>query len=177
VNLSAVTNRRIVNSFLLFHLVLMVSWSLPVNSLLVAAVKGAMAPYAWKMGLFQDWSMFAPHPPHDNTYINAEITYSDGQIRVWEFPQMQDLGYIDRYFKERYRKWSNERLRVEENSVLWPDAARYIARLNSNEFNPPRLVKLIRYWSPIPPMGQPPQPEHWQRQVYFTYAVKSGDLL
>ena len=124
--------------------------------------------------------MFAPNPMRENTYIDAEITYQDGRKHIWTFPQMQELGYGERYAKERYRKFANERLWVKENSMIWPDAARFIARLNRNPSDPPRIVKLAHYRCVIPwapPEGEEPAPERWEREVFFTYTVKPGDLL
>lgn len=172
--------RLAINAFLLFHLAVIVSWSIPSQALVFRIVRHSVSPYAWRAGLFQSWDMFAPNPTHTNAFVTAEITCSKGQVRVWSFPQMQDLGYSERYFKERYRKFSNDRLILKTNAILLPDAARYIARLNADPFNQPRIVKLIRYVSvisPPPAEGQAPQLDRWQRDVFFTYSVKAGDLL
>jgi hypothetical protein len=81
--------------------------------------------------------------------------------------------------KERYRKFAEERLWVKENSALWPDAARYIARLNADALNPPQSVNLVAYRfiiPPLPPPGEAPPPERMEREVFFVYTVKPGDL-
>jgi hypothetical protein len=163
-----------VTAFIALHLALIVSWSVPIRSL--SGIKRLLAPYASASGLFQSWDMFAPDPPHGNGYLDAEIIYRNGQIQPWHFPQMQELSYVDRYFQERYRKWANERLSDNGNSALWPDAARYIARLNSNDANPPQVVRLVRYWSALPAPDEPPQREHWERSVFFSYVIRPGDL-
>jgi hypothetical protein len=171
--------RSAISVFLLFHLLVIGSWSLPSSPHLLGTIKDVVAPYAWRSGLFQSWDMFAPNPMHANTYIEAEIAYRDGTVRTWTFPQMQELAYAERYSKERYRKFANDRLRLDEYAMLWPDAARYIARLNADASNPPQTIKLFRYWSlisPPPPPGEPEQPEHWERHKFFTYAVKPADL-
>lgn len=169
--------RRVISAFILLQIAVVISESVPARPF--AAITRVTGPYARRIGLFQNWSMFAPNPQHVNAYVDAEITYQRGQVRVWAFPQMQELGYFERYRKERYRKWSNERLASPENSALWPDAARYIARLNADAFNPPRMVKLVycsSAISPPPAPGQPRQSEQWQRRVFFAYNVKPGDL-
>ncbi|HXI42730.1 MAG TPA: hypothetical protein VNH83_22300 [Bryobacteraceae bacterium] len=176
---SDAVKRYAISAFLLFHLLVIGSWSLPPSTRLDAFIRNAVAPYAWRSGLAQSWDMFAPNPLHANTYIEAEITYRNGQVRTWTFPQMQELGYAERYAKERYRKFANDRLRLDEYAVLWPDAARYIARLNGDASNPPRTVNLLRYWSlisPPPPPGEEEQTPHWERHLFFTYTVKPGDL-
>ena len=170
--------RLAINAFLLFHLAVIVSRSIPSQALVVRIVSRMVSPYAWRVGLFQSWDMFAPNPTHVNVFVTAEITCSDGQVRVWNFPQMQELGYSERYFKERYRKYSTEYLRVDSHSVLWPDAARYIARLHRNPGNPPTAVRLIRHWSEMNPPGPGGRyrPSPWQQYMYYTYLVQPGDL-
>jgi hypothetical protein len=181
--------RAAISGLLLVQLTIMASQAVPVDFYPVAALHGqrlltrlrdGLSPYATALGLRQDWMMFAPNPTRENTFIDAEITYRSGRKRIWTFPQMQELGYAERYAKERYRKFANERLWVKEASFLWPDAARYIARLNREPSDPPRIVKLAHYrciipWAPPP--GEEPPPERWEREVFFTYTVNPGDLL
>jgi len=180
--------RLVISVFLVFHLVVIVSGAIPANFSLVTALHAQgfltaltekLAPYASPTGLQVGWSMFAPNPSRDNSYIDAEISYRDRRKHIWSFPQMQELGYAERYVKERYRKFASERLWVKENTALWPDAARYIARLNADRSNPPQTVKLVHYWFVIPPppgQGETPPSERWGREVFFTYTVKPGDL-
>ena len=180
--------RRALSAFLLVQLALMAVQSIPPKFFLVTALGGEslitkvaakVTPYAVGIGLFQAWAMFAPNPLRENTYIDAEITYRDGRKHIWSFPQMQELGYGERYAKERYRKFSNERLYKKENAALWPDSARYIARLNTNPSNPPQIVKLAHYRCIIPAPPEPGEtaaPERWEREVFFVYNVKPEDL-
>lgn len=180
--------RAAISVFLLVQLVWMAVESIPPQFFLITLVRGEalmtslrakVAPYGAHVGLAQTWSMFAPNPGRQNTYLDAEITYRNGRKHIWTFPQMQELGYAERYAKERYRKFANERLWVKENAALRPDAARYIARLNADAGNPPHVVKLAHYWSEIPPppsSDETPQPERWNRDVFFTYTVQPGDL-
>ena len=64
---------------------------------------------------------------------------------------------------------------IDENAVLWPDTARYIARHNNDRTSPPLSVKLVRYWSEIFPPGTR-EPDPWHQYVFFTYAVVPEDL-
>jgi hypothetical protein len=181
--------RAAISSLLLAQLTIMASQAVPVDFYPVTALHGKkllttlrdrLSGYATVLGLRQDWMMFAPNPMRENTFIDAEITYRSGRKSIWTFPQMPELGYAERYAKERYRKFANERLWVKEASFLWPDAARYIARLNREPSDPPKIVKLAHYrciipWAPPP--GEEPPPERWEREVFFTYTVNPGDLL
>ena len=181
--------RAAISCLLVAQLTIMASQAIPVDfypvtalhgKAALTAIQGELSHYATALGLRQDWMMFAPNPMRENTFIDAEITYRSGRKRIWTFPQMQELGYAERYAKERYRKFANERLWVKDASFLWPDAARYIARLNREPSDPPQIVKLAHYrciipWAPAP--GEQPEPERWEREVFFTYTVNPGDLL
>src|SRR5258708_28957286 len=79
--------RAAISLFLLFHLVVIVSASIPPPFPLVGALNGRglltalrkkLAVYASAAGLRQNWNMFAPNPLRQQTYIDAEITYRDG---------------------------------------------------------------------------------------------------
>ncbi len=183
------SQRAVITVLLLAQLTIMASQAIPIDFYPVtalhgkralSAVKDGLSRYATALGLRQDWMMFAPNPMRENTFIDAEIICRSGRKHIWTFPQMQELGYAERYAKERYRKFANERLWVKENAAIWPDAARFIARLNRDPSDPPQTVKLAHYRSVIPwapPPGEQPPPERWERDVFFTYTVKPGDLL
>jgi hypothetical protein len=97
---------------------------------------------------------------------------------VWKLPIPIDYGYYRRYFKERYRKWGLDNVRVDADSALWPDAARYIAYVNNDPSDPPDTIRLIRSWARIPPPDAKPTDRSlsWSRAVFFTYPVRPADL-
>jgi hypothetical protein len=169
--------RIAISAFVLFHLLAITCWSIPLNSPLIAAFRDAVRPYFLWSGLFQGWDMFAPSPRNFNGYIEAVVIYKDGQTRTWTLPRMEHLSLTERYYKERYRKFS-ENLRDDTNSALWPDAARYIARLNNQVSDPPTIVLLARYWSEIPPPRSDGSyhAEPWHARIFYEYSVKPEDL-
>ena len=167
--------RGAISAFILFHVVAIVCWSVPLNTLLFTAVDKRVATYMNWSGLYQSWGLFAPNPTNFNCRLDAETTYRDGRASTWRFPAPQDFGYVRRYFKERIRKWANDSLRMDANAALWPDAALYIARANNDGANPPVTVKLIRKCAAIAP-PESSQAEPWQQDVFFVYSVKPGDL-
>jgi len=170
--------RIALSAFILLNLFGMVSWCVPMESPLVVACRNVVKPYVLFTGLFQKWDMFAPEPSRLNCYVGAQIVYRDGHNSLWTFPRMENLGIVDKYFKERFRKFANDNLRLDTNSALWPDAARYIARLHNSAANPPVAVNLIRYWSEVPPptSNGTYQPGPWQQYQFFRYNVVPGDL-
>jgi hypothetical protein len=170
--------RAVVNVFIMFHLAAMFAWCLPIQSILVTNFNERIKPYMLAFSLFQNWSMFAPDPPLENINVDAEITFRDGETRTWKFPRMHELGFVERYYEERYRKYAIDHLRVDSESGLRPDAARYVARLTPRPENPPVTVVLYRSWSEIRPQGQDGsyRTGPWTRVSFFSYTVTPGDL-
>ena len=170
------TRRILINVFLSFHLIAIFVWVLPVDSRSFVDVRSKLAPYMQWSGLIQGWDLFAPEPQSVNSYLVAQITYRDGQKKVWKFPAPQDFGYFRRYYMSRQLKWSSDNLRLDANATLWPDAARYIARLNNDPNNSPVTVTLVRYWSSVVP-PESGRAENWNWYAFFTYSVIPRDLL
>ena len=163
-----------VSAFLLFHLIAITCWSLPIQSPLINAWKKSFRPYLVWSGLFQSWDMFAPTPKSTQGYIEALIIHKSGEVTPWKFPRMEQLSIFERYWQERYRKYA-EILRETNNVALWPDAARHLAWLNKDPRNPPEMVILVRHWSDIPAqLNAPRPPEHVQ--IFYEYKVQPGDV-
>lgn len=168
--------RIIISAFLLFHIVAITCWSIPMDSPLIAVFRHVIRPYFLWTGLFQSWDMFAPAPKFVNSYVDAVVSDRNGHTSLWKFPRMEQLSFTERYFEERYRKFV-ENLKEDKNVAFWPDAARRIARLNSNAANPPEIIMLIRHWSGIVPYGDGVQhTEPWHAQIFYEYKVRPEDL-
>jgi hypothetical protein len=170
--------RILISGFIALNLFAIVSWCVPLDSPLLSACRSLSRPYLVWTGLFQKWDMFAPDPSKLNCYLGAQIAFRDGRTALWTFPRMENLGIIDKYFKERYRKYANDNLRLDGDAPAWPDAARYIARVNYSPSNPPVSVNLVRYWSIVPPPTATGayEPGPWQQYMFFHYSVAPGDL-
>ena len=170
--------RTAISLFLAFNLFAILSWCVPLESPFISACRNATRRYMLFTGLFQKWDMFAPNPSSLNGYVGAQVIFHDGHTALWSFPRMEELGLVDKYFRERYRKYAVDNLRLDTNSVTWPDAARYIARLNNSAINPPVAVNLIRYWSTVPPPTPDGSydPPPWQQFAFFHYDLVPGDL-
>lgn len=147
--------RRAVNLFILWHAFALTIWLIPGNSAVVQACAGLVRPYMVVTAFAQSWSMFSPNPDHLDVYLEAKITYADGQIKSWEYPRMAHMGYVKRYEEERWRKMT-EVATHGGNRLLWPALARYAARVNRTDpGNRPVSVELFEHSRVIPPPGQP----------------------
>lgn len=165
-----------ISIFLLFHIAAIACWCAPLDTPLLAEIRGLIRPYMVWSGLFQSWDTFAPSPIMANTYLVASVIKRDGSIQTWTFPRMEQLSFVERYYQERYRKFA-ENLQDDKNSALWPDVARHLARLHANPANPPEIVMLVKYWSAIaPPADRPLPAEPPRAQIFFEYKVAPEDL-
>lgn len=175
-SLSKKTKYVAINAFLAFHILAAMCWCLPIDSPLIPLCRDLIRPYFLWAGLFQSWNMFAPAPKAANTYLEATLIYQDGSRKTWTFPRMELMSLTERLFKERYRKFA-ENLQSDELDGLLPDAARYIARLNSSSGNPVKTVILIQKVSFILPRPDGSYvPEPWEAHVLLGYGVQPQDL-
>ena len=147
---SPVFLRGAISAFILFHLIAITCWAAPTSFWLVAGIKGLVRPYMAWSGLFQSWDTFAPNPPTANTYVKAVVVTQDHRIHVWAFPRMEELSYGQRYFKERYRKFSEVMLQPSSAAIL-PDIAKHIARSFNSPTDPPEKVLMVQYQTDITP--------------------------
>jgi len=172
----ALAKRVAINTFLSFHILAVACWCLPVTTPLTMVFRELLRPYFLWSGLFQSWDMFSPSPKSINSYVEAIVLYKDGNTRIWAFPRMERLSLTSRYFQERYRKFV-ENLNQDKYALLWPDTARFIARLNNQGPSPVKMVLLVRHWSNIVPrMDGTNTCEPWDAHVFYGYMVRPEDL-
>ncbi len=150
--------RRAVNLFIAWHLFAVFIWLVPSGSAIVQGCVGTVRPYLVITAFAQSWSMFSPNPDHMDVFLEAKITYANGQTKRWEYPRMVHMTYPKRYEEERWRKMT-EVVTHTGSHELWPAMARYAARVNNPDpNNPPVKVELIEHSRNIPPPGQPIPP-------------------
>jgi len=161
------------NAFILWNLFALGIWLLP-NSELRQTVSEVVRPYLMLTGLAQGWTMFSPNPSDVDLYIEARITYADGQVRGWSYPRMIDMGYVERYRRERFRKMI-EIANQDTSRMVWPSLARYAARRNNTDpRNRPVAVDLVRHFRIVPPPGFPWGP--FRTFVCFKTKISPEDL-
>jgi hypothetical protein len=115
--------------------------------------------------------MFAPEPVSQLRRMDAKICFRDGSERTWEFFDPSGSGTLERWRKERHRKWAHENLRLDSNKRLWEPAARYIARQFSDDpNNPPILIEFRRHWADVPAAPGSVEPLdriHWESYTFY----------
>jgi hypothetical protein len=176
------------------HVVAITSWSLPEppNAVLGGTAKpygsdwillwnekhvkrGAIQRYLFLTGFWQYWDMFAPDPASIDFWGDAEVTFKDGTTKRYQYPRMYTLSVVEKYFKERYRKFY-ERAHSEDYAYFWrPFAQRIAYELDRGPSNPPVKVKLYRHWLALRGPNRP-IPSEYASYMYYEHEVDQEAL-
>jgi hypothetical protein len=138
-------------------------------------VREIVSPYMQWISLSQSWDTFAPNPKAVNAYIKAVVITQRHHMSVWTFPRMEQLGFAERYGKERYRKFA-ENLAVAQNAALLPDIARHLARLYNDPTDPPDKVLLIQFHADIVPWADEAHAPTPKPTILYEDYVEPEDL-
>jgi hypothetical protein len=96
-------------------------------------------------------------------------------MKVWTFPRMEELGFAERYQKERYRKFE-ETLPEQRYEALRPGVATHVARLFNSQVDPPDKVVLIEFRYDIKPGADESYVPVPKPNVFYEGYIQSGDL-
>jgi hypothetical protein len=168
----------LISVFVVFHLLLIICWLFP-QFAWQRGVNSCFRKYTLFWGLDQDYRVFAPTPRAQNVDVLGVITYSDGTMKLFQFPQVQHCDPFHKLLEERYRKFVNDNLAWSEDAGLIRDLARYIAYHSGIAGKQPLMVSLIRYSAAIPPpeiSAGRQLPPNWQRKTLINYAVGKEDF-
>ena len=123
------------------------SWSMPDGFPLKNVIDARFRPFFQWSGLWQGWDMFAPQPRDEDIFVSAEIWYADGTSETRKLTRMIEMPYLERYRKERWRKFFNDNLRLDSSKVMWEPCAAWIARdAATNTGRVVARVELARHW-------------------------------
>jgi len=149
----------VVMAVLLASLVL---WNLP-NGKPRQEARDLVRPVLLPLGLDQDWSVFAPNPRAFSVGFLATVTYEDGRQRTWRPPE---TGlWLAPFRTYRWQKY-NERVRADDFSGIWLDAARYVAR----DAGPGVVtVQLLREFRPVVVPGSGEQTKPLQVAEFYRW--------
>lgn len=172
-------NRRYaITAFILFFLYCAAIDILP-RSYLKTTLSAPVYKTASLLGLEQRFHTFSPEPPRRNSRIYAYIKAADGSTSIWNYPDVERLGNLQRKIRApRFRILATKNLR--KDSILWTDFARYVARENNKSASsPPANITFYKHTEAIPEInpttGQLKSKEN-KEEFVFHYKVTSGDL-
>ena len=140
--------------------------------------------YVRFFNLGQNWSMFAPEPASINAFLRAEVKFTDGTTGFFDLPRMANMNLVERFFKERYRKWAIDNVRSDDHKGFWPATARYVARgVRETTGKTPGEVSLWRHWTIIKdpnlefvPTGYRIPDEKLEKFKFHTQPIREEDL-
>jgi hypothetical protein len=142
----------------------LIMWNLPDPDLRDSA-QDHVRPVVNALVINQGWGLFAPNPTRTSARVYAEVTFSDGEREVFDFPDGEPFVGALREF--RWRKLER-RLRQEKNSGLWRPVAQWIEREVARPDVDVTRVELVRQESRLPTAGSG-KPLVWQIERFHTY--------
>jgi hypothetical protein len=173
--LSKFTFRHIVLSLAVAtYFVLVYVWFFPP----VPDAPKTIRPILATLGITQNWAMFGEVGTMDLHHV-ALIKFANGMMKLYEMPRMEKLSIVERYHKEKFKKYFDNLVIGELYNGIWPYECRYIARANNDPLNPPVQISLAYKYARIPENEFIPVskvPEHRFTVTYFVYDVEPGDL-
>lgn len=126
-----------------------------------SAFRLAIIPIATRLGIFQGpWTLFAPDPDRTNTQLKAEITYRDGERRIWTGPDWRGVSSWEKWVGHRRREWFDH-IPMQTGSMAWEPWCRYLAHTERPDFeNAGRgaEVRVIYREAHVPPAETRPWP-------------------
>jgi hypothetical protein len=162
------------------YFVAVISWSMPSPSPLKTRIDSTSQFVFTFFGLWQRWNMFAPLPRDQDRYISARFNYGNGSFRVLELSNMSKMSFAERWQKERWRKYFNDKIFSADSSAEWPLLARWLARNDQELGAKPVSIEFFRHWRPTLPLASPAsRPElsktTWQFEKFYSYSIVSEE--
>lgn len=140
----------LVNAFILTYVWVLFWWLVYPTPLRTAMLKPFASAVVFS-GLWQGWGVFSPNVRKRSIILFARVTYTNGTSDIWLYPRLDHMDVTKRAVLERYRKFACDHINWEENSYLWPDFAKFVARLHSDDTRRVRSVDLYRMWKDLLP--------------------------
>ena len=153
------------------------AWSMPQD---LCPPKRLIDPIAMKplmaLSLWQAWDMFSPDPRPEDVCVEVAFTDRDGTRDRRMLTDMLAMGFVERWQKDRWRKYFNDHLRLDDERALWQPFAEYAARRLCAEGRDPATIELVRWWRPSerpvrPGLRADVRPTPWNGYVFHTWHV------
>jgi hypothetical protein len=94
-----------ISAFLLVHLGGLAVWNMP-----ICPIRDRLVPvyqyYMCPLGLWQNWTMFAPEPVKNTTSLQAIAVDKNGFMYQFAFPKMVDFSWLEGVTRVRHSKFA-----------------------------------------------------------------------
>lgn len=154
------------------------SWTMPVGLFPPKPlIDRASSPLMTLCGLWQSWEMFSPEPRRDDIRVEVRFVNRDGTSHRLMLTAMNSMGYGERMQRERWRKFFNDHLRLDEESRLWQPFVEFMARALREEGQDPATIELIRWWRTAEPLVSPAlrpdvRADPWHSYTFYRRQVR-----
>ena len=148
----------------LFVFVLVV-WNLPASEVR-SRLRPEAKPVVYALGIDQNWGVFSPNPSTTSLAVEADVTFADGSVERFRFPDGNSV--FGAYREYRWRKFER-RVRLDDYRRLWRSTAEWIVQ----QYDDREVVEvvLIRIFSKTPEPGSGDE-RVWESVEYYTYTVE-----
>ena len=156
---------NLIDVFIIILLFWFWCWDLPVDLPSKRLVGYVQAPFLW-LGLWHNWSMFAPEPLHIHRRLKAVIRYADGSVDEWRPVEPRHTnGLVDflwlRHFKYQFSVLTGA------DKVLGKPLCQWLKQQAALDGLTVQSIQLIREYQTVqPPTADKPLSE-WQWVVMY----------
>jgi hypothetical protein len=177
----SLTRRLAIGAMLFTYFALVIIWINP-NGPLPTVLMPTITPIIHTFGIGQSWSVFSPDVRESNYHETALICFDDGLLKLYEFPRMQKMNYLERFRSEKFRKLFYDCMPWPDFKQFLPEFGKYVASANYCAANPPDFVALIHHSCRTPSPEVEPWikrsdlPEHTFQTTYYLYKVQDKPL-
>lgn len=139
-------------SIIILYMMMMMKTHLPLDKVIFKFVYYPVDKIQYFLGFNQTWMMFSPNPSRLDSLVKGEVEFLDGSSVIFDFLKENEKSLSYKYLRgEKFRKYSSENLRQDNNKYLWDDASEYVLRkIQKENLKKPIKVSLIRYWNETP---------------------------
>ncbi len=156
--------RVLISAFIVVHLAALTVYNMPTCVIRDRAL-GFAVNYMFPLGLWQNWSMFAPNPMQNTLTLEALAIDKNGMMHNFVFPKMSDFSIWQGVPRVRHSKFTSY-FANDEFAVLREVGARHVIRelkIPPEAF--PVEVELRFVVRDTPPPGTVPDPMALTRTV------------
>lgn len=143
--------KMLISAFIILHVSLTIAFLSPESIALRQAITDATG-FFWKFsGMYQGWQLFAPAIRNFNSHSIVLLSFEDGSTTEWPLARTDQMGYWEKYQRDKFRKWNGDNIQSDRHKEDWPDFAKYVGRLHYDGTGPkPVSFMLMRFSSTIP---------------------------
>lgn len=132
--------RKFISLIIVLYFGIVVIQCLPPGPVRVL-LKPYTEPIILLFGLKQRWNLFSPDIREMNQFATAQVTFKDGAVKLYEWPENRKFSFHEGIERLQLRKFMIDGVNEPLYNFYWPASARFIALCNSNPENPPVYVQ------------------------------------